>query len=47
MLLTELVARSAEWVGTSGRIETVRVRYALGGVRTTELPLKPAVTLSC
>lgn len=33
--------------GTSGRIETIRVRYRLGGDRVMELPVKPAATLSC
>jgi hypothetical protein len=33
--------------GTSGRIDTVRVRYALGGVHTMELKLDPAPALSC
>jgi hypothetical protein len=33
--------------GTSGRIETIRVRYARGGVHVMELPLDPAPTLTC
>lgn len=33
--------------GTSGRIETVRVRYVRGGQHVMELPVKPALTLNC
>lgn len=33
--------------GTSGRIATIRVRYALGGVHVMELPLDPAPALTC
>jgi hypothetical protein len=33
--------------GTSGRIETVRVRYLRGGEHVMELPLHPAPTLVC
>jgi hypothetical protein len=33
--------------GTSGRIESIRVHYRLGGDRVMELPVKPAATLIC
>jgi hypothetical protein len=41
------ISRAGCTPGQSGRIESVRVRYRLGGERTTLLKLDPALALSC
>jgi hypothetical protein len=46
-LLVLQVSRAGCRRGSSGRIETIRVRYALGGVHVMELPLDPVPALTC